>query len=171
MATAPSVVFTLSVAFTLLVTVPGSDPADCGTQLMLLAPCAPFVQGATTAPAMSCCDNLNSMVKVQAACLCYFLNNTSSLPVNRTLVLRLPEVCNLKVDPSSACPGLLNLPPAATAGSQFVLAPAENSSTAVPPSVVLLPGSSSVGVSSGGVVAAFPLLLSVFMAILVIGRM
>ncbi|XP_068658029.1 non-specific lipid transfer protein GPI-anchored 29-like [Aristolochia californica] len=174
MASPPSV-FTISVAFTLLVSVPGShssdatELADCRPLLLLLAPCVPFVQGSMPAPVRSCCNNLNDLVTQQPECLCLLLNNTFSLPVNQTQALRLPQLCNLKADPSS-CPGLPDLPPMATPGPRSVLAPTENSSTTAPPVMGLvtkspfLSSSERVKTESAWVVAAAaaPLLITIF---------
>lgn len=82
----------------------GPDMAECGAQLLLLAPCAPFVQGSTGEPMKACCDNLVDLYAQQPECLCLMLKE-KSLPLNRTLALHLPLLCDLKIDPSKACGG------------------------------------------------------------------
>lgn len=74
--------------------------ADCTPRLMLLVPCAPFVQGTVPSPAQPCCDNLQQLYNQQPGCLCLLLNDTalSSFPINTTLALQLPLLCNLQVD-------------------------------------------------------------------------
>lgn len=87
---------------------PGPTMADCGTRLLPLVPCAPFVQGTATSPAQSCCDGLIQLNNQQPACLCLLLNNSdalSSFPINSTLALELPLLCNLQFDTSS-CSGM-----------------------------------------------------------------
>lgn len=84
----------------------GPSISQCGTGLMPLAPCAPFVQGRTSNPGVSCCVNLRQVYDQQTACLCLLLNETtlSSIPINQTLALQLPALCNLQVD-RSTCSG------------------------------------------------------------------
>ncbi|XP_028109673.1 uncharacterized protein LOC114308300 [Camellia sinensis] len=74
---------------------------------MLLVPCAPFVQGTVPSPAQPCCDNLRQLYNQQPGCLCLLLNDTalSSFPINTTLALQLPLLCNLQVD-FSTCSGV-----------------------------------------------------------------
>ncbi|XP_010265164.1 PREDICTED: protein YLS3 [Nelumbo nucifera] len=84
----------------------GPDMAECGSHLLQLAPCAPFVQGSAASPVQSCCANLIGFYNQQPSCFCVLLNDTtmSSFPVNKTLVLQLPDLCNFQVNFSS-CPG------------------------------------------------------------------
>lgn len=80
--------------------------AQCTTQLLPLAACAPFVQGSAMSPAQSCCVNLKLLYSQQPECLCLLLNGTtlSAFPINTTRALQLPVVCSLQVD-ISTCPG------------------------------------------------------------------
>lgn len=94
---------------------PGTSPnapsiAECGSHLLPLVPCAPFVQGSVPLPAQQCCDNLKQVYTQQPTCLCFVLNNTnlSSFPINTTLALQLPQICSLKVD-FSTCSGSYTL--------------------------------------------------------------
>ncbi|GAB2292826.1 hypothetical protein Dimus_027059 [Dionaea muscipula] len=85
---------------------PPGTSADCGSlQLLPLAPCLPFVQGSVTEPTQLCCQNLRQVYNQDPNCLCLLLNGTApiSLPINTTLALQLPALCNLQIDPSS-CP-------------------------------------------------------------------
>lgn len=87
-----------------------TDPTitDCTPRLLPLTPCAPFVQGMAKTPVQSCCDNLNQLYVQQPGCLCLLLNDTnlSSFPINSTLALELPALCNIQVSPS-ACSGII----------------------------------------------------------------
>lgn len=84
--------------------------AECGPSLMMLAPCAPFVQQGTQAlPNQSCCASLKEFFEEdqESKCLCLLINNDSSLdsiPVNRTLALQLPILCNVRPN-ISTCSG------------------------------------------------------------------
>lgn len=84
--------------------------APCPSSLLPLLPCAPFVQGAVQTPATQCCDNLKQLYRQQPHCLCLLLNATalSSFPINRTLALQIPALCNLQVN-ISTCPGYINI--------------------------------------------------------------
>ncbi|CAN6584918.1 unnamed protein product [Malus baccata var. baccata] len=81
--------------------------AQCTTQLLPLAACAPFVQGSAMSPAQSCCVNLKLLYSQQPECLCLLLNGTtlSTFLINTTRALQLPVVCSLQVD-ISTCPGV-----------------------------------------------------------------
>ncbi|KAK2991414.1 hypothetical protein RJ640_010878 [Escallonia rubra] len=81
--------------------------AECGPALIPLASCAAFVQGTAPSPPQACCDNLKQLYNQQAGCLCLLLNDTtlSSFPINNTLAMQLPLVCDLQAD-ISACSGL-----------------------------------------------------------------
>ncbi|GFP99369.1 protein yls3 [Phtheirospermum japonicum] len=83
--------------------------AECGPSLLPLAPCAPFVQGMAASPAQSCCHSLDQLYSQKHTCLCLLLHDStlsSSFPVNRTLALQLPLLCNLQID-ISTCAGML----------------------------------------------------------------
>lgn len=84
------------------------ETAECGPRLLPLATCAPFVQGSTPSPSQTCCSNLVDLYNEQPTCLCMLLSfNESSvtpLPLNRTLALQMPNLCNLAPNISD-CPG------------------------------------------------------------------
>jgi hypothetical protein len=69
----------------------------------------PFVQGAVRTPASGCCSNLEQIYNQQPHCLCFLFNSTAftSFPINRTLALQIPDLCNLQVN-SSVCLGYKN---------------------------------------------------------------
>ncbi|XP_048501358.2 non-specific lipid transfer protein GPI-anchored 10 [Beta vulgaris subsp. vulgaris] len=87
--------------------------AECGPRLIVLAPCAPFVEGQTPGPTEQCCDNLIQVYDQQRSCLCLFLNGTAlaSLPINTTLALQLPGLCSPQIDPSTCSPSGGSAPP------------------------------------------------------------
>ncbi|KAL5999881.1 hypothetical protein ACLOJK_034558 [Asimina triloba] len=127
-----------------------SESEDCFPRLVRLAPCAPFIRGSTTSPTTSCCDNLNAIYMEKPACLCALLNGSTNFPINQTLALELPHLCNLQPT-TSACPGLLYVPPSPSPSEALALHdPKTNSSTAVPPSVVLPPAVASTFHQSSG---------------------
>ncbi|KAF5805853.1 putative bifunctional inhibitor/plant lipid transfer protein/seed storage helical [Helianthus annuus] len=75
--------------------------AECGPRILPLAMCAPFVQGVSTDPSQSCCDNLRRVNDQQPRCLCLLLNNSalnSAFPINTTLAMQLPHMCSVHFD-------------------------------------------------------------------------
>ncbi|PIA63588.1 hypothetical protein AQUCO_00201141v1 [Aquilegia coerulea] len=80
---------------------------ECGPRLLPLTTCASFVQGSAPSPTQSCCANLIELYGQQPSCLCLLLSDTSgtNFPINRTLALKLPNLCNLTPNLSD-CPGL-----------------------------------------------------------------
>ncbi|CAA7043184.1 unnamed protein product [Microthlaspi erraticum] len=110
--------------------IPGTTTATCSSMLLSLAPCGPFVQGFVQLPAQPCCDGLNQIYSQQPTCLCQFLNNTSALspafPINQTLALQLPPLCNIPAN-SSSCSS-------SSSSSSPGVAPSVSSSVAPPPS-------------------------------------
>ncbi|XP_022021912.1 non-specific lipid transfer protein GPI-anchored 1-like isoform X2 [Helianthus annuus] len=74
---------------------------QCGPRILPLAVCAPFVQGRSTDPSQSCCDNLRHVNDQQPRCLCLLLNNSalsSAFPINTTLAMQLPLICSVQFD-------------------------------------------------------------------------
>lgn len=66
----------------------GSNIVQCGSRLLTLIPCAPFLQGSIPAPAHLCGDNLIDLYVQEENCLCILLNNDNTYPfysINRTL--------------------------------------------------------------------------------------
>ncbi|KAJ6293656.1 hypothetical protein OIU76_021839 [Salix suchowensis] len=94
--------------------------SDCTPRLLPLAPCAPFIQGMAQTPVQPCCDNLNQLYQEQPGCICLLLNdstNFSSFPINRTLALELPALCNVLINIAacSGTPQIVSTPPASQA--------------------------------------------------------
>ncbi|KAL8150599.1 hypothetical protein V2J09_020407 [Rumex salicifolius] len=85
---------------------------DCGTRLLSLAPCGPYVQGSAPAPTQQCCDSLALIYSQEPRCLCLFLSAIAlrSLPFNATLALDLPGVCSPQMSPA-ICSGGGPAPP------------------------------------------------------------
>ncbi|CAN8234945.1 unnamed protein product [Cochlearia groenlandica] len=109
----------------------GGTTATCASMLLSLAPCGPFVQGFVQLPAQPCCDGLNQIYSQEPTCLCLFLNNTSNLspafPINQTLALQLPPLCNVPAN-SSTCSSS-----SSSTSSPGGQAPSESSSSSVAP--------------------------------------
>ncbi|XP_073121241.1 non-specific lipid transfer protein GPI-anchored 10 [Henckelia pumila] len=119
--------------------------AECGPNLLTLAPCAPFVQGVAASPVQTCCDSLNQLYGQKPTCLCPFLNDPSALssfPINTTLALQLPQLCNLQIDPS-ICGGASL--PSTSPGAQVSLGARPNSTVAASPAVTVAPRPSIMG--------------------------
>ncbi|KAA8542697.1 hypothetical protein F0562_023804 [Nyssa sinensis] len=138
--------------FTTLSQNSGPTIADCAPRLLPLATCAPFVQGTAPSPAQQCCDSIKQLYNQQPNCLCLLLNDTtlSSFPINRTLALQLPLLCNLQIS-TSTCSGV-PLPPSSPA-SQVSFGTKNNSSVGASPMVTVAPRPSIMGLGvrrSGG---------------------
>ncbi|KAJ4960503.1 hypothetical protein NE237_020413 [Protea cynaroides] len=119
----------------------GSSMVDCDSQLLQLAPCGPFVQGFDSSPLQICCDNIDDLYHQQSNCLCLLLNDTamSAFPINKTLALELPSLCNLQLN-YSICPGYVEPPGPRVPDSQVSSGTtSNNSSTAASPGVALPP--------------------------------
>ncbi|KAF8378464.1 hypothetical protein HHK36_029804 [Tetracentron sinense] len=116
----------------------GTNMVQCGPRLLLLTPCAPFVQGSVPSPAQPCCNNLLNIYSQQPNCLCILLNDTAMgyFPINKTLALQLPVLCHLQVN-ISTCPGLI-LPPTSPE-SQVPFVSNASSSAAASPTIILAP--------------------------------
>ncbi|XP_042482844.1 non-specific lipid transfer protein GPI-anchored 10 isoform X2 [Macadamia integrifolia] len=123
----------------------GPSTEDCDqSHLLPLAPCAPFVQGFDSSPLQICCDNLHDLYLEQPNCLCLLLNDTalSAFPINKTLALELPPLCNLQLN-YSICPGFVEPPSPRSPESQ--VSPA-SPGVALPPKTNMgLPYSRSSG--------------------------
>ncbi|KAI3454842.1 hypothetical protein Pfo_011505 [Paulownia fortunei] len=119
--------------------------AECGPNLLDLAPCAPFVQGMAATPVQPCCDSLDQLYSQKPTCLCLLLHDTtlpSSFPINTTLALQLPLLCNLQID-TSTCAGT-SLPSLAPP-TQVSFGAKPNSSVAASPIVTVAPRPSFMG--------------------------
>lgn len=83
-----------------------SDIGECSPQQLLppLVPCLAFVQGMISSPSEPCCNSIVNLYLQHSKCLCVLLDDTTTLPINRTLMLQLPLLCSLNSS-SSSCPG------------------------------------------------------------------
>ncbi|KDP32327.1 hypothetical protein JCGZ_13252 [Jatropha curcas] len=109
-------IFCIAVASLVMVSV-GSlqqDEQDCADQLTNLASCIPFVSGTAKKPTPECCQDTQKLKSTKPKCLCVLIKESSDpsvgLPVNTTLALQMPSVCNIDAKVSD-CPTILNLPP------------------------------------------------------------
>ncbi|XP_019058070.1 PREDICTED: non-specific lipid-transfer protein-like protein At2g13820 isoform X2 [Tarenaya hassleriana] len=84
---------------------PSTAAPPCASRLLALAPCGPFVQGLTQLPAQPCCDSLGQIYVQEPTCLCLFLNNTYAFPIDKTLALQLPRLCDIPAN-ASTCSGV-----------------------------------------------------------------
>ncbi|GFZ16799.1 hypothetical protein Acr_26g0000690 [Actinidia rufa] len=105
--------------------------------------------GRATAPPQLCCGGLHQLYHQQPNCICLLLNDStlSSFPINTTLALQLPLLCNLQLD-SSTCSGL-PLPPSSPA-SQVSFGTTTNSNSAASPTVTLGPRPTIIGFGQSG---------------------
>ncbi|KAI6695889.1 hypothetical protein NL676_023599 [Syzygium grande] len=91
-----------------------SDKQECGSQLVNLSPCLPFVSGEGKAPSVACCENLRKDSAEDKKCLCMLIRDRNEpdlgFKMNATLALSLPSICHAAVNVSH-CPALLHLDP------------------------------------------------------------
>ncbi|XP_009616237.1 non-specific lipid transfer protein GPI-anchored 10 [Nicotiana tomentosiformis] len=122
----------------------GPTVSSCGPLLLQLVPCGPFVQGASPSPVDQCCSNLRQLYNQQPGCLCLLLNQTSlsSLPINTTLALQLPLLCNMHVD-RSTCSVSEGLAPNAPT-PQVSFGTKNNSTVAASPMQTVAPKTTSI---------------------------
>ncbi|XP_027925292.1 non-specific lipid transfer protein-like 1 [Vigna unguiculata] len=121
--------------------------AQCTSTLISLIPCTPFVQGTVPSPGSLCCGNLKQIYSQEPHCLCLLLNGTtfSSLPINRTLAMQLPALCNLQVNANISTCLVNQVQRPATAPRPHVSSGTKNNSTviaspafSVPPTPVMM---------------------------------
>ncbi|KAK3149093.1 hypothetical protein QOZ80_3AG0212860 [Eleusine coracana subsp. coracana] len=92
----------LALLLLLLAAAPASGQVATSCTSMLITtftPCLNFVTGSTNgggSPTEQCCGSLAEMVRTGADCACLILtgNVPFSLPINRTLAISLPRLCN-----------------------------------------------------------------------------
>ncbi|KAK9747742.1 hypothetical protein RND81_02G012600 [Saponaria officinalis] len=82
--------------------------SSCTNVLVTLSPCLNYITGNSSAPGSSCCTQLATVVKSSPQCLCEVINSgggsiASSLNINQTQALNLPNVCDVKTPPLSSC--------------------------------------------------------------------
>ncbi|KAL2321209.1 hypothetical protein Fmac_030178 [Flemingia macrophylla] len=123
--------------------------AQCTSSLLPLIPCAPFVQGTARSPGPECCGNLKQLYSQEPHCLCLLLDGTnlSFFPINKTLALQLPPLCNLQVNANiSACLGEeMHMPPATSPHSQVSLGTKNNSTVIASPAFSVPPRPNMMG--------------------------
>ncbi|XVF34774.1 hypothetical protein REPUB_Repub18cG0087700 [Reevesia pubescens] len=90
------------------------DEKECADQLANLASCIPFVSGTAKKPTPQCCQDTQKVKASKPKCLCVLIKESTDpsmgLPVNTTLALQMPSVCNIDAKISD-CPTILKLPP------------------------------------------------------------
>ncbi|PON36190.1 Bifunctional inhibitor/plant lipid transfer protein/seed storage helical domain containing protein [Trema orientale] len=90
------------------------DEKDCVDQLGNLASCIPYVSGTAKKPTPECCEDTRKVKETKPKCLCVLIKESTDpsmgLPVNTTLALQMPSVCDIDAKVSD-CPSILNLPP------------------------------------------------------------
>ncbi|CAK8534158.1 unnamed protein product [Lathyrus sativus] len=122
--------------------------APCTSNLLPLIPCIPFMQGAVSAPASDCCSNLKQLYGQEPHCICFLLDDTAftSFPINKTLALQIPSLCNLQVN-NSVCPGVKTHapPPSSSPDSQVSSETKNNSTVAASPAFSVPPRTSIMG--------------------------
>ncbi|WCJ29729.1 Bifunctional inhibitor/lipid-transfer protein/seed storage 2S albumin superfamily protein [Euphorbia peplus] len=88
------------------------DEEECAEQLTNLASCIPFVSGSAKKPTPECCQDTLKVKTNKPKCLCVLIKESADpsmgLPVNTTLALQMPSVCNIDADVSN-CPSILKL--------------------------------------------------------------
>eukprot|EP01018_Ginkgo_biloba_P034107 Gb_06207 [translate_table: standard] len=112
-----------------------SDQKECGSQLVTLASCIPYVKGSAKMPAKDCCDSLLQIHLKNPKCLCVLIKDSSDpqagITINETLALQLPKDCNVASN-ISKCPGLLHMSPDSPDAQIFK----DNSTSSSPASAV-----------------------------------
>ncbi|KZV39801.1 non-specific lipid-transfer protein-like protein [Dorcoceras hygrometricum] len=81
---------------------------DCTKVIISMAPCLNYIPGNSSAPAVGCCTQLDTVVRTQPQCLCQVLNGGGSnmgLNSNHTQALDLPNACKVQTPPASRCNG------------------------------------------------------------------
>ncbi|KAL9239682.1 hypothetical protein vseg_013982 [Gypsophila vaccaria] len=82
--------------------------SSCTNVLVTLSPCLNYITGNSSKPASSCCTQLATVVKSSPQCLCEVINSgggsmASSLNINQTQALDLPNACDVKTPPLTSC--------------------------------------------------------------------
>ena len=85
-----------------------SAQSSCTNALVSLSPCLNYIQGNSSTPSSSCCQQLSSVVRSDPQCLCQVLNGGGSslgISINQTQALALPSACKVQTPPLSQCKG------------------------------------------------------------------
>lgn len=83
------------------------EEKECADELTNLAACIPFVSGTSKKPTQQCCQDTQKVKSSKPKCLCVLIKESADpslgLPVNTTLALQMPSVCNIDAKVSD-CP-------------------------------------------------------------------
>ncbi|CAN6322329.1 unnamed protein product [Urochloa humidicola] len=130
----------------------GQVATSCTASLITtFTPCLNFVTGSTNgggSPTQQCCGSLAEMVRTSADCACLIFtgNVPFSLPINRTLAISLPKLCNSMSVPLQCRDTATQIPapgPVAFAPALPPLPPIPPESSAQPDSPVASPAADS----------------------------
>ncbi|KAI9114932.1 hypothetical protein K1719_013945 [Acacia pycnantha] len=83
-----------------------SAQSSCTNVLVSLSPCLNYIQGNSSTPSSSCCQQLGSVVGSQPQCLCQVLNGGGSslgININQTQALALPSACKVSTPSLTQC--------------------------------------------------------------------
>ncbi|OVA10964.1 Plant lipid transfer protein/Par allergen [Macleaya cordata] len=116
------------------------DREECGTQLVGLATCLPYVGGTAKSPTPDCCSGLKQILATSKKCLCVLVKDRNDpslgLKINSTLALGLPSVCKAPAN-ISECPSLLHLAPNSPDAKVFEEFGSSSKGTSTPTSPVI----------------------------------
>ncbi|KAL4588154.1 hypothetical protein LXL04_001034 [Taraxacum kok-saghyz] len=102
------------------------ESSKCRSALVSLSPCLNYVSGNSSTPSHPCCSQLANVVRSEPRCLCVLVdggNSATSLNINETLALGLPDVCNVHTPPVSRCDGNGTQSVPATSGGTTISLP------------------------------------------------
>ncbi|XP_027167606.1 protein YLS3 [Coffea eugenioides] len=126
----------------------GPTVSECVPRLLSLAPCEAFVQGTSASPPQTCCYNLRQVYNQELSCLCLMVNDSSisAFPINRTLALQLPVLCNLQGGLSACSAGDIAVPfPPSSPTSQVSFGTKTNATVAASPMITVSPTTGILG--------------------------
>ncbi|KAF6175250.1 hypothetical protein GIB67_030468 [Kingdonia uniflora] len=136
-----------------------ADEKDCADELTKLAECIPYVSGTAKKPTQACCDDMKKVKSEKPKCLCVLIKESTDpsmgLPINTSLAMQMPTVCNIDDAKVSDCPSLLKLAPDSPDAKIFKDAdsgtPSTTTTTTSPPSSATDSSSNSSSGSSSKV--------------------
>ncbi|KAM7276652.1 hypothetical protein ACFE04_018518 [Oxalis oulophora] len=122
------------------------DEQQCADQLTSLASCIPYVSGSAKKPTPECCTDTKKVKSDSPKCLCVLIKESTDpsmgLPINTTLALELPTLCNMDASVAN-CPTLLKLAPGSADAKIFEDASGSASTSTTTSSTTDSPTSSS----------------------------
>lgn len=87
-----------------------ADEKECAAELASLASCIPYVSGEAKKPVPQCCEDTKKVKQSKPKCLCVLIKESSDpsigLPINTTLAIQMPSVCNIDAKVSD-CPSII----------------------------------------------------------------